>query len=186
MSQPDWTAQFEETFTGLVSAIRARIWWQVYGSEYPSWADPFSYVSVTELRRFADELRVTHGQCLVDIGCGRGGLGLWVAAVTGAELVGIDLDETAFTAARHRADQAGKGDQASFRRGGFADTGLPDGSAQAGDERGCLAVRAGQARRRGRAGPDPRSWRPAGPDHLGLPPPACRAPTPGRRSPSPH
>jgi SAM-dependent methyltransferase len=131
MSEPSWTARFEETFTGPVSAVRARIWRQVYGPEYPSWADPFSYVSVTELRQFAGELQVTHGQCLADVGCGRGGPGLWVAAVTGAELVGIDLDETALAAAQHRADQADMASQASFRRGSFADTGLPDGSAQA-------------------------------------------------------
>jgi hypothetical protein len=43
---------FEQTFTGPASAVRARIWQQVYGPEYPAWADPFSYVSVTELRRF--------------------------------------------------------------------------------------------------------------------------------------
>lgn len=131
MSQLNWTAQFAETFSGPTSTARARIWRQVYGPEYPGWADPFSYVSVTELRKFADELQVARGRCLVDVGCGRGGPGLWVAAVTGAELVGIDLDETALAAARQRADQVGLGDQASFSKGSFADTGLPGGSAQA-------------------------------------------------------
>jgi SAM-dependent methyltransferase len=130
-SQASWTARFEQTFTGPASAVRARIWQQVYGAEYPSWADPFSYVSVTELRRFAHELHTAHGQCLVDIGCGRGGPGLWVAAATGARLIGIDLDEAALTAARQRADQAGMAGRASFRRGSFSGTGLPDGSAQA-------------------------------------------------------
>lgn len=111
--------------------MRARIWQQVYGPEYPRWADPFSYTSVTELRRFARELHAVRGQCLVDIGCGRGGPGLWLAAVTGARLIGIDLDEAALAAARHRADQAGMAGRASFRPGSFSDTGLPDGSAQA-------------------------------------------------------
>src|SRR6202042_3734752 len=55
----------------------------------------------------------------------------WLAAATGAKLVGLDLDETALTAARQRADQVDLGGQASFSRGSFADTGLPDGSAQA-------------------------------------------------------
>jgi cyclopropane fatty-acyl-phospholipid synthase-like methyltransferase len=125
------SARFEQTFTGPASAVRARIWQQVYGPEYPSWADPFSYVSVTELRRFARELHAAHGQCLVDAGCGRGGPGLWMAAVTGTRLIGIDLDEAALAAARRRADQAGMADRASFRRGSFHDTRLPDGSAQA-------------------------------------------------------
>ena len=111
--------------------MRARIWQQVYGPEYPSWADPFSYVSVTELGRFARELHAARGQCLVDVGCGRGGPGLWVAAVTGARVTGIDLDEAALAAARHRADRAGIAGRASFRQGSFSDTGLPDCSAQA-------------------------------------------------------
>ena len=98
-------ARFEQSFTGPASAVRARIWRQVYGPEYPSWADPFSYVSVTELRRFAQELQPARGQRLVDVGCGRGGPGLWVAAVTGARLIGIDVDEPALAAARHGPEQ---------------------------------------------------------------------------------
>jgi ubiquinone/menaquinone biosynthesis C-methylase UbiE len=125
------TARFERTFAGPASAVRARIWQQVYGPEYPSWADPFSYVSVTELRRFARELNVTPGQCLVDVGCGRGGPGLWVAAATGAHIIGIDLDDAALSAARRRADKAGMADRVSFRQGSFSDTALSEGSAQA-------------------------------------------------------
>jgi SAM-dependent methyltransferase len=86
---------------------------------------------VTELRRFAHELHAAPGQCLVDAGCGRGGPGLWVAAVTGARLIGIDPDEAALAAAGHRAGQAGMAGRASFRRGTFSDTGLPGGSAPA-------------------------------------------------------
>jgi ubiquinone/menaquinone biosynthesis C-methylase UbiE len=130
-SQASWTARFQQTFTGPASAVRARIWQQVYGQEYPGWADPFSYVSATELRLFADELRVAPAQCLVDVGCGRSGPGLWVAAVTGARLIGIDPDEAALAAARRRAGQVGLAGRASFRRGSFSDTGLPDCSAQA-------------------------------------------------------
>jgi len=129
--QASAAARFEQTFTSPASAVRARIWRQVYGPEYPSWADPFSYVSVTELRRFAQELRPARGQCLVDVGCGRGGPGLWVAAATGARLIGIDVDETALAAARHRAGQAQMTSWASFQPGSFSDTGLPDASAQA-------------------------------------------------------
>jgi cyclopropane fatty-acyl-phospholipid synthase-like methyltransferase len=81
----DSQARFERTFTGPASAVRARIWQQVYGPEYPAWADPFSYISLTELRRFTHQLHAAPGQCLVDAGCGHGGPGLWVAAVTGGE-----------------------------------------------------------------------------------------------------
>jgi ubiquinone/menaquinone biosynthesis C-methylase UbiE len=124
-SEASWTARFEQSFTGPVSPVRAGIWRQVYGPEYPAWADPFSYVSVTELRRCARELRAAPGQWLVDAGCGRGGPGLWVAAATGTRLMGIDVDETALAAARRRADEAGMADRACFRRANFGDTGLP-------------------------------------------------------------
>jgi cyclopropane fatty-acyl-phospholipid synthase-like methyltransferase len=130
-SQETWARRFERSFTSPASAVRARIWQQVYGPEYPSWADPFSYISVTELRRFARELHAAPGRYLVDVGCGRGGPGLWVAAVTGARLIGIDIDEAALAAAQRRAEQAGMAGRVSFRRGSFHDTGLPEGSAQA-------------------------------------------------------
>ena len=127
----DSQARFEQTFTGPVSAVRARIWRQVYGPEYPASADPFSYLSVTELRHLTHELHLVPGQCLVDAGCGHGGPGLWVAAVTGARLIGIDPDTARLASARRRAGQAGLAGQASFRPGTFSDTGLPAASAQA-------------------------------------------------------
>ncbi|HEX3923731.1 MAG TPA: methyltransferase domain-containing protein [Streptosporangiaceae bacterium] len=122
--------RFEGSFGGAESAVRARLWREVFGGEYPAAADPFGYVSVSELRSVALGLRVGRGQRLADVGCGRGGPGLWVAA-TGAALTGIDIDEAALAAARRRADQAGLADRAAFRRGSFTRTGLPDGGTDA-------------------------------------------------------
>jgi ubiquinone/menaquinone biosynthesis C-methylase UbiE len=126
-----WTAIFEQDFAGPVSAVEERIWREVYGREYPEGVYPLSYISITELRRFAVEVRTGTGQCLVDIGCGRGGPGLWVAAATGAGLIGIDIAESALAAARHRAGQLGLADRVEYRLGSFEDTGLPDRSAHA-------------------------------------------------------
>ncbi len=69
------------------------------------------------------------GEVLVDIGCGRGGPGLWVAARRGAHLIGIDIADTALKAARERA--AALGLDAEFRLGSFQDTGLATASARA-------------------------------------------------------
>jgi len=129
--EKNWTAIFEQTFAGPVSTVEQRIWREVYGPEYPEGVDAYSMISVTELRRFADEVRTGTGQCLVDIGCGRGGPGLWVAAATGARLIGIDIAQSALADARRRADQLGLADRADYRRGSFEDTGLPDKSADA-------------------------------------------------------
>ncbi len=66
------------------SPTRQRIRREVYGDEYPAEVDPRSFLTWTELRRLARELRVGRGDTFVDLGCGHGGPGLWVASETGA------------------------------------------------------------------------------------------------------
>lgn len=122
---------FERVFATPASAVHERIWREVFGPEYPVGVEPYSYISVSELRRFGEEVKTGNGQCLVDVGCGRGGPGLWVAAATDARLIGIDIAESALTDARRRAAQLGLAERAKFRQGSFEDTGLRDGSADA-------------------------------------------------------
>jgi SAM-dependent methyltransferase len=125
----DWRQVFEDTYAAAASPTQEQIWREVFGDEYPAGLDPYSFVTRSELARFAEEVRVGAGDSLVDIGCGRGGAGLWVAAATGAELIGIDIAETALVAARARA--AAIGSSATFRRGEFEATGLDDASVDA-------------------------------------------------------
>lgn len=120
---------FERTYAGSPSAVQERVWRQVFGDEYPEGLDPYSYLSVSELDRFVRDLRVGTGEVLVDAGCGRGGPGLFVAAATGARLIGIDIAEAALAAARARAQAMGM--QAEFRLGSFESTGLDDACADA-------------------------------------------------------
>src|SRR2546428_9819375 len=120
----DWQVIFEETYAASPSRVAERVWRRVYGAEYPSGVDPNSFVSVTELRRFGSEIHVGEGQTFTDIGCGRGGPGLWVAAATGAGLIGIDISSHALEAARHRADAMGITERADFHVGSFESTGL--------------------------------------------------------------
>jgi ubiquinone/menaquinone biosynthesis C-methylase UbiE len=125
----DWRQVFEATYAAPASRVQERVWREVFGDEYPQGVDPYSYVTTSELRRFAADLAVTGGERLVDLGCGRGGAGLWVALATGASLTGVDIAETALHAARDRARQLGV--EAAFVRGTFEATGLPDGAADA-------------------------------------------------------
>ena len=53
----DWKAQFEHAYAGSPSAVMERVWREVFGDEYPEGVDPFSYVSASELERFAAEVR---------------------------------------------------------------------------------------------------------------------------------
>ena len=120
----DWKVEFEQTYAGAPSTVAERVWRDVFGDEYPAGVDPYSYISVSELERIAAELRVGEGRTFADLGCGRGGPGLWIAAATGAGVIGIDISTNALDAARQRADAMGIRERAEFREGSFEHTGL--------------------------------------------------------------
>ena len=93
MNDPVWQRRFTELFAAPSSAVQARIRSTVFGNEYPAAADPYSYISVTELNRFTRDLNLHPGELLADLGCGRGP-SLWVASHLNACLIGIDLAPT--------------------------------------------------------------------------------------------
>ena len=98
MSDHDWVAVFTQEFEQPESAVQARIWADVFGDEYPAELAPDSYTTRSELQFVADALAIGSGAVLVDIGCGRGGPGLRVAASTGARYVGVDIAASALDA----------------------------------------------------------------------------------------
>jgi ubiquinone/menaquinone biosynthesis C-methylase UbiE len=103
---------------------------EVYGDDYPEEADPYSFVTMTDLRRLVALLELQFGDTLVDLGCGRGGPGMWVARETGADLIGVDLSEVAIAQARERVVDFGLEGRARFEVADLRHTGLPDGSCQ--------------------------------------------------------
>ncbi len=125
----DWRQRFEDEYTSPGWGVQERVMRTVFGDDYPEGVEPYSFVSLAELHRFARDLALERGGTLVDLGCGRGGAGLWVALETGARLVGIDIAEAALVAARGRAARLGA--DATFVRGEFEATGLADGAADA-------------------------------------------------------
>jgi ubiquinone/menaquinone biosynthesis C-methylase UbiE len=100
----------------------------VYGADYPEEADPFSFVTLTDLRRIAHELSIGQGQRFADVACGSGGPGIWVARCTGAALIGIDSSTVAIAQARARAHD---GEVSEFRVADAANTGLPPAAVDA-------------------------------------------------------
>jgi SAM-dependent methyltransferase len=70
-------------------------------------------------------LRLSPGDTLVDLACGRGGYGLEIAGRTGARLVGIDFSAEAVRQAGEHARRLGI--TADFRVGDLAATGLDTG-----------------------------------------------------------
>lgn len=86
---------------------------------WPSWP----------LEEIAAAVAAGHGQTLLDLGCGRGDIGLWLAAHTGASLVGVDPSPVGLAAASKAA--AERGIAATFVEGHFTATGLDSNSVDA-------------------------------------------------------
>jgi ubiquinone/menaquinone biosynthesis C-methylase UbiE len=124
---------YDAVYTAMPKSPTLRRLWREHacGLDYPEEFAHISFVTLPELRRLADELRLGRESSFVDLGCGMAGPALWVARETGAHLVGVDLSPVAASLAGERAESLGLSERAEFRVGSFASTGLPDASADA-------------------------------------------------------
>jgi SAM-dependent methyltransferase len=68
----------------------------------PPQIEPFSFVPWEGLQLLASLAGTGAGRTLVDLGCGRGGPGLWLAQRLGADLIGADGSAVAVSDARER------------------------------------------------------------------------------------
>jgi len=59
-------------------------------------------------RHLAAKLRVTPGAAVLDIGCGCGGLALYLAEIAGAQVTGITLSQEQYHRAQNRAQERGR------------------------------------------------------------------------------
>lgn len=123
----NWSEVFEAVFAEPASAVAQRVWRGVYGPEYPDGVEPRSCVSRSELARICTEVRLDGTGHLVDVGCGRGGPGLWVAAHSGARLTGVDIAASALVAAERRAQLLGLANRAKYLLGSFESLPLASG-----------------------------------------------------------
>jgi ubiquinone/menaquinone biosynthesis C-methylase UbiE len=109
-----------------------RIWRDhVTGPDYPEEFAHISFLPLAQLRALARALQLGADQLLVDVACGAGGPGLWVARQSGARLSGRDLSPVAVARAAERAEALGMSDRAEFAQGTFERSGLPTGAADA-------------------------------------------------------
>ncbi|WP_406368748.1 ATP-grasp domain-containing protein [Streptomyces sp. NBC_00647] len=92
----------------------------------PPGLGPFSFLCTGLLHHISEQLALHQGQVLADLGCGPGGLGLWLAGQARAALTGIDFSAVAITAARNRAAQLPV--SAAFSVADLASLPLPDQS----------------------------------------------------------
>jgi len=75
----------------------------VYGPEFGHEVQNLSYVSRENVEWVERHLELGPDLDLLDVGCGRGGHGLWVAGRTRARLVGLDISPVAIGRARDLA-----------------------------------------------------------------------------------
>lgn len=111
------TERFNALYASLDSPTHRAIFREVYGVDYPEEVAPHSYITMPLLRRIAREIKVDPGATIVDLGCGRGGPGLWVARETGTSLMGVDLSSVAVEHASRRAKEFGIEGRAQFEVG---------------------------------------------------------------------
>ena len=108
------------------SPLLHELWARAMGDEYPSGVEPTSCCSWWLLGHAVSALRLRPGARLVDLGCGRGGPGLWLARALSVRLTGIDFSAAAVEIAARRAGDYVAPGRAEFRQGSFERTGLPD------------------------------------------------------------
>lgn len=113
------------------SPLLKELWARAWGDEYPAEVEPYSSCSWSVLGEIVSALRLRPGQTLVDLGCGTGGAGLWLARAFNANLVGMDFSAAAIELASARAQHWLPAGRAEFRVGRFEATGLPEGCADA-------------------------------------------------------
>ncbi len=108
--------------------IYQSIYRNIYKNEYPEEADPDGYVTLKDLKNFIKYLDVGPREKIVDLGCGRGGPGMWIARALGVDyFMGIDITEGGVESAIQRIDDFGLQGKANFQVGDMAGaTGLPD------------------------------------------------------------
>lgn len=99
--------------------------------DLPVEVEPYSFITLAALREIAAALRLTAGESLVDLACGRGGPGMWVARAAGVRLVGVDFSPVAVAQARTRVAAFHLAGSAEFRVGDLHATGLADAAADA-------------------------------------------------------
>lgn len=131
-------AQYDRVYAALArDRLILDLHRQALGAEYPEGIDVTGSCTRGTLERALAGLRLPENGLLVDLGCGLGGPGRWLARETGARLIGFDVSQVAVDAAARAARAFLGAGRYEYRRGSFSATGLPDGCAD-----GVIAIEA--------------------------------------------
>ncbi|MFQ5565846.1 MAG: class I SAM-dependent methyltransferase [Paracoccaceae bacterium] len=81
---------------------------------FPQGDETLEQAQLAKMRHIAAKLMLRPGQRVLDIGCGWGGMALYLARVADVEVLGITLAEKQLELARERAEAAGLADRVRF------------------------------------------------------------------------
>ncbi|MGW1496806.1 class I SAM-dependent methyltransferase [Streptomyces sp. NPDC002402] len=103
-----------------------RLYAAAMGDAYPDEVAAFSSCDWAVLGEMVTRLRMRPGQVLLDLGCGTGGVGLWLARALNLRLLGIDISDAAIELAAARRSLFVAPDRAEFRVGTLQASGMRD------------------------------------------------------------
>jgi SAM-dependent methyltransferase len=122
---------YDAVYTALPrSDTFSRLWRSnAYRDEFPAEFAHIGFLTLGEAQRLLALLAPGPDHVVVDLACGTGGPGLWIAQQSSASLIGVDPSLAGLAGARERAARTGLGSRSRFEQGSFERTGLPDSSA---------------------------------------------------------
>ncbi|WP_108805579.1 class I SAM-dependent methyltransferase [Aquimarina sp. Aq107] len=110
------------------SNLLVKIWSDALKENYPRRLNNFGFVTNKDLELITRYISAESGTTLLDIGCGRGGPGLWIAEQNKLKLTGIDIIAEAIEQANIFTQNFDLHFDAKFELGGFCNIPLQDSS----------------------------------------------------------
>jgi SAM-dependent methyltransferase len=120
---------FDGLHTAIANSSAYREAIRAASPDLPDWLTPASVINLADLQHIAAWMGVGEGQTIIDLGCGAGAPGLWVAEETGTSLIGVDVSPVAIRMAGALAESRGNVGRTHFLLADLTATGLPDESA---------------------------------------------------------
>ncbi|MFI8944133.1 class I SAM-dependent methyltransferase [Streptomyces syringium] len=111
------------------TTLVAQLYAEAMGDAYPHELNASGTCDWPLLGTAVGRLRMRPDQLLVDLGCGTGGVGLWLARALAVSLVGIDISARAVDLAGDRVARFVAPGRAEFQVGTLEATGLPEARA---------------------------------------------------------
>lgn len=107
------------------------LWVKAWGDQYPVDVQPFSSCTRKLLEELAEQVTCQPNGLVVDLGCGVGGVGLWLSRRLGCRVIGVDRSRPGIEIAARRATEWDLDRSVLFRVGQFEATWLGDQSVDA-------------------------------------------------------